>query len=959
MVAIDGRIDLSQYQLSTQQKDALKKAKTPDQVVEAIGGDGTASPEEQKLIDEIVQELTASTDGTLKFKDGDFEAARGVAFGKTGNFRDTVTQKVERVMRQTLSQSTFQRDRLLDRVQTVADARRVLSLDSAQANSFRNDRFTAGKILLQDTGMLTRMGLVKPADQAYLNGLLNNVSNKRLNAITPADITRLKEIVAGASQILDGMPDANQVPPRFRLNEAALTEPNNFAGLNDNFDALVSSGEAAVNDANLAVGESGLNREQMRTQNANGVQGGASFSRINSTIREADRQLGNLNRAEGILQTQITELGAEIERQTAAVTSRGEDPSTDSNLNSLKASLQTNVSRLQQITNQRGQLASTKIHTLQKAKEFGVIVNEFDKRMLAIQSAQSTLSRGCQTLEHLNKWATGLAQGADQMASDEHAPLYLQAAKGGLGKVLEMTRQTTDDMANSVNQLLNTYKASPTANAKAVELLGKELETLRTLRSQLNGDNVKDKIQELTAVRTRIIAAMQPMVAEGTIDPRELRALTVLDESVNTFTGSAGRTGGDIEAYIGNIDGMIQEAKSEKTVMEKQSSKSFEMIKKFSQGNFLAYGSHVGANLNVTVGVGNQYAGIGAGITAGFKIEKTLAGDPNRELQMSVNVGVMAEAHAGFGKLFSLDAEFKASLQAGLAFATVEDAQNFMQNLADGVKAMTDNNPELAQAKIQEMKDIIAGKGFTGTIVSGKVQMTAASGHSHGVLTGKKETSTKNYGDGATGVERQLSIGGKFEWAHGKEIGVKYAERETTFTDKAGHVRKEGTQTVSVAMPLHMIEQALSKVKLGKGHLGEHLDEGAQKALVDALGQFGFDTSLFAGIKHGANLDKIEDVIRTAKLKGESEVMIGFERHFGPNAQGVMEAHDFFEIGLEGEYKAEMTATSGSAYARVKGEASYELAAKIPAPHFPVWIPGSLLDMPATDEHSTSTGGGH
>ena len=99
MVAIDGRIDLSQYQLSTQQKDALKKAKTPDQVVEAIGGDGTASPEEQKLIDEIVQELTASTDGTLKFKDGDFEAARGVAFGKTGNFRDTVTQKVERVMR--------------------------------------------------------------------------------------------------------------------------------------------------------------------------------------------------------------------------------------------------------------------------------------------------------------------------------------------------------------------------------------------------------------------------------------------------------------------------------------------------------------------------------------------------------------------------------------------------------------------------------------------------------------------------------------------------------------------------------------------------------------------------------------------------------------------------------------------------------------------------------------------
>ena len=148
-------------------------------------------------------------------------------------------------------------------------------------------------------------------------------------------------------------------------------------------------------------------------------------------------------------------------------------------------------------------------------------------------------------------------------------------------------------------------------------------------------------------------------------------------------------------------------------------------------------------------------------------------------------------------------------------------------------------------------------------------------------------------------------------------------------------------------------------MKLGKGgNFAEGLDAGTKEALVAGLKEFGFDTTLFDHMHHGLSSDKLEEVLRVAKLKGESEIMIGFERHFhgdGPDA----EAHDYVEFGLEGAYSAEVTATSGSAYAKVKGEASYELAVKIPIPHMPLPFHGGFMDMPASEEHTESMGAHH
>lgn len=961
MVAIDGRIDLSQYNLSVNQKDALKKAKTPEQVVEAIGGDGAATAEEQKLIDEIVQEMTASSDGTVKFKDGEFEASAGIKFNPASNLKDQVSQKVESVMRLALEQKTGTRDKLLDRLDSVGDVKKALSIDMAQSAKFKDDRFTAGKILMQDSNMLTRLGLVNSEDQTFLSKLEKRVADKRLSTLTPPELERLKEIVAKAQQVLEGQPDADQVSPKYRINDASLSE-GSYTGLNENFEALMASSDAAINDANLSVGESGLNSDQMKEQHAKGVQGGASFSRIGSAVREADRQIANLNKAQATLEKQIPELSAEIEKRSAEVKAAGEDPDKDEILNGLKASLQTSGARLKAIIEKRGQLGETKINTLAKAKQYGVIVSEFDKRMMAIQSAQGKLSRGCQTLEHLNKWAEGLAVDAAKHVDDKDAPLYLQAKRDGAGKALEMAKQSADDMVTAVEDLLKTYETSPTANKKAIELLKKEVETLKTVKAEMSGANVKDKIKDLTAARERIIAAMDPMVKDGTIDYREVKALKTFDATVTDYAGKASTTGANIKGYIGDIEGMLKEAKTEKSEMDKQSSKGFEMIKKFVGDTGIAYGTHVAANLNVTVGVGNQYVGIGAGITAGIKIEKTLAGDPNRELQLSVNVGVMAEAHASLGKFFNLDVEFKAAIQGGLAFATVDDAKKFMQRLADGASAITDGDMDKAKAAMQEMKDIVAGKGFAGTITSGKVKISGGDKHHppYYELSGKKETSTKNYGDGATGVEKTFTAGGKVEWAHGKGLGVKYTERATTFTDKTGHGHQEKTQTVSVAFPVHMVEGLLEKVKLGKiKSFGHGMDDGMKQALQMALSKFGGNLDMLNNLTDtGPLFKKLADACRMAKVSGESEIMIGFERHYHME-NGKEVGHDYFEIGLEGEYSAEATVSSGSAYAKVKGEASYELAMKIPAPHFPVFFSGTMMDYPATEEKTQSSGGHH
>ena len=70
-------------------------------------------------------------------------------------------------------------------------------------------------------------------------------------------------------------------------------------------------------------------------------------------------------------------------------------------------------------------------------------------------------------------------------------------------------------------------------------------------------------------------------------------------------------------------------------------------------------------------------------------------------------------------------------------------------------------------------------------------------------------------------------------------------------------------------------------------------------------------------------LSKLGEMVRLAKVKGESEIMIGFE----------WEPHHAIEIGLEGEYSASaQMQLGGGAYAKIAGTASYELAVAIPLP---------------------------
>jgi hypothetical protein len=933
MVSIDRRVDLSQYSLTAQQKTDLIKAKTSDEVVSALTKDGNLDVNEQKLLDEIIQELTASTDQTIKLVDGSAEA-NTVMFGKPVDFQQKLESKLDTASMAKLKGTTADRTSFFSRVDNKQDLSRVLRGDQKLVDEYykinKGAHVLNGKILLQDAALLGRFNLLAPAEKAFIQEALAKCDNKTgINNLTADDVKKLDNIVERALAQLDGTPPppsqlgvpenpSGQLPERMLVDDAALAKGDDFSALHDNYDNLLSASDAAINDANLAVHETGRNRGDAV---ANKVEYGYSYNRIQQSIKELDHQSENIDRALTLGNDQLKALRQEIETRTATVTAAGEDPEKDPTLQMLKNTAQSTATKMETLIGKAKEIQTARQKFLTQAKSRNVVASETDKRLAAIGEAQKHLAHGCQVLEHVRSEAEQIvkeAQGNPEAAKAKLAPLN--------GKLNEVNGQ----MITALKKLIDVYEKSPTANAKEIELLKAEVKTLEALKSNDSGD-VQAKVQALTASRERIIQAMQPMVAAGLIDHRELKQLTTLDRQVTDFSGTHFAAAGDLSVYNASVDQMIEAGKKKDEGIGHHTSLLED--NKSWLGKAISYGSHVQMRLNITGGIGGNigvaHAQVGAGITAGVRFGREFVGDPNREYQLRFDIGVMAEASAGIKGLFEVDAEFRASLQGGIAFATVGEVEKFMQNFADGASAVMSGDMDAAKAKVAEMKQMIASKYFAGTLTAGEAKATIhLPGHDNElVFKGVNQVSSQNFADGATNETTTNVVGGKIELGHGAAFGLKYTSETAKFTPPGSHTPIETHHKVAnVTFSVGMLDKLL-KTHMHHGNFGkaiEAADPAFKEALIAGLSQLGVNAGAFLGAFDSQQaLSKLGEMVRLAKVKGESEIMIGFE----------WEPHHAIEIGLEGEYSASaQMQLGGGAYAKIAGTASYELAVAIPLP---------------------------
>ncbi|HEY9841944.1 MAG TPA: hypothetical protein V6D23_15885 [Candidatus Obscuribacterales bacterium] len=492
----------------------------------------------------------------------------------------------------------------------------------------------------------------------------------------------------------------------------------------------------------------------------------------------------------------------------------------------------------------------------------------------------------------------------------------VQAQEAELGSAHGRFRQGEKQLEAGESALTNFKRSSGSLRQRGFEALRDQV---FALDDQLKDPAFKAALKRLPDAEQ---ASFQQRVDQLKAGYQE--AIGVKNEIISEFRAKGDEVG-DTSILDYTPDSTAHDA------LEQHTSGTLDSIKDIASETELAIGSHVAASLDLSIGVGNKYAGIGAGVTAGFKLEKTLSGDEhNKDYQLSVNVGVLLEAHAGIKGLLDLSAELKAALQAGLAFKDLGEVKEFLQTFVDGAKAIADGQPDQAQAAIEKLKGIIAAKNFTGNVVTGKVQLTIGDPKDPiGKISGSKEVSNKNYADGSHGTEEKFVYSGKV-----KAFGVKYTERDTTFV-QGSQTRHESTRSVGIVLPLHHAEALLEHLKLGKAaEFIKGLDEGSKTALLAIFKEFGLDANAFEHIS-GPALDKLNSVLGAARGHahghghgdGEIGVLIGFELHTSGEPP---QTHPKLELGIEGEFEAEITATSGSAYAKVKGEASFEIAAAIP-----------------------------
>lgn len=717
----DRRIDISA--LSGPTRSALKKADSPEAVIETLAQNGKIDPKEQEVLNEIDAELAAITQDenkSLQFEEGS-TAVSTVDFGEQVGIKQAAERQA--AVQRLTQRSTEGRSDVLRSTASTEDLKAFLEADQNLAGTQTDGTKTrygaqgagASKIMIQDAITLEKFGLLTQTQKQDLATIVDKLHTVKgyqgsdrmhymeigTNAITPEDIATLDAMVEDVLGRLDGkpLPQANYGQLGLLGTESGGSIEQQFTTVMDNLDGLNAEFDAAIHDLELSYSEMG--------GGSGGKVGahGRIFGRIEDAVKDVDQHIQTLNTQ--VLPTLEAQLGAldqsiqEVilkQRPDLADKSENEiqnallfDPELAQNpeLNTLQEKKQAALASYSLFADRSTQLSSAKITGLKRLTEVKTIDREEKVRTSSVNAMTQKLGQATGDLQELQNQLAQIGQEISAEHGAEHAPTtwsgLVEAATAkaqqpytDLASTKALQQKLSgirSNMIEGMNGLIETYEQSATANAGAKQLLSKELATLEALQL----DDPAQAIEVLQEVREHLIGELGKQVGP-LISKSEFMSLTGLDKKVTAYSQGDMSTQGSFDAKIANLEEAIAEAKAEKQQTIERTVNAFS---KFADDK-MAYGTHAQVSFSISAGLGvgteefGAYAGVGVEGTA--RIGKDFGVGPT--YSATFDLDFIAEAKAKIPYLVDFEAKYSSTLlSTGIGFNTMDDTKAFVADV--------------------------------------------------------------------------------------------------------------------------------------------------------------------------------------------------------------------------------------------------------------------------------------
>ena len=711
-----------------------------DKLIEAIAEDGMGSDAEKLLI----EYLESSADGIVPFEDADFDSS-GLGFenvdsnslkGKIKR-RSAVIQRLEKSNTRTMGM----RAKNFRNIESLADLKRVLEADQkiAGVNEDQNTLYKtgniAGKILLQDAVLLQRSGLLNADQKAQLAQWVNQVDQGNgIDALERVDVEAIDQMVEDVLQELGDQ-------EILEVNDYALQNLDDLGSIahrvervEQNIPALEEHSIAARYDLSNALQETGLSEYQLknfRTEHPNwanhDVELGRSFYRISQSIDEVSQNIELIeNNAQPTLEARVEEVDQEILEQVRdlkpewsersdedILTEVGADPIWQDALGEPfkeKAHLMNEMLGLQ---NELMALHASRVDGLKNLSSLRTIFSEKESRVASVNLMQSRLASASGSMVDLERQIAdisiqegaareGLTQIAEVLAKftgpegkKQAEKLVEQLGLRDINALQAQVSQIRDDMIGGMEDLLQVYEDSGTANDDATALIEKELETLKSL----SNDDPGATLQKLHEVRQNLVIELKSSVP-STLALEEYHALTGLDKEVTHFANATHQT-----QTIGTVKQELIQEQLQEALNQKQNAaeKTTSMLSKFSD-QVMAYDTHAGAEVQLLLGVGAD-VGVaevfaGAGVTGSIYVGKKFGMAP--AYRAMADLDFTAKVKAKIPHIVEFEAEYRQTIaSAGVAFSSMDEAKDFLNDYA----SMVSTKAKLELLKLDPISD--------------------------------------------------------------------------------------------------------------------------------------------------------------------------------------------------------------------------------------------------------------
>ena len=343
------------------------------------------------------------------------------------------------------------------KISTISELKRTLEADQRIAGNDKtiynaDNKFTyttAGKILMQDAIQLEKSGFLDAEDKKFLHKMVSEA--RTINSFTPEDIKKLDAIIEKALVKLKGD------------NPPVIT--------ND----VLDSSMAAINDAFLAVKETGKGTN---------VEGGYMFPRMKKAMAELDNQYNLVDSERIKIQSQIQDIGKQIEEQKQL---NPNDPE---------------ISNLQQ-----------------KLDNINQKYQDITTRLLEITTAKAEVNKFSTSREATYNAAIDRTKNVQEINVNLLNPKDLNTSIASLKSLITKYQQSETTMNKEVRTAI-------------LNILNAELKILQTAQS---GD--KQALSKLICDCPKIFDENMTKIKSlsTSIDPGELKAISALNDNIKTL----------------------------------------------------------------------------------------------------------------------------------------------------------------------------------------------------------------------------------------------------------------------------------------------------------------------------------------------------------------------------------------------------------------------------------------